>query len=123
MSHASSSRSDDRCSSTPRQPDRTDRDGKSLSFSLPTEKGRKVARSGERDHLCVQIRFSLKADARKLGQCHVPINDFNAVGKTAIGLEQLHNYPRHAMSSSGDRALRCGAIIVWREIAEPGIAA
>jgi hypothetical protein len=27
------------------------------------------------------------------------------------------------MSSSDDRALRSGAIIVWREIAEPGIAA
>jgi len=26
------------------------------------------------------------------------------------------------MSSSDDRALRSGAIIVWREIAEPGIA-
>jgi len=35
----------------------------------------------------------------------------------------LHNCPRHAISSSGDRALRSGAIIVWREIAEPGIAA
>jgi putative transposase len=35
----------------------------------------------------------------------------------------LHNCPRHAMSSSDDRALRSGAIIVWREIAEPGIAA
>ena len=34
----------------------------------------------------------------------------------------LHNCPRHAISSSGDRALRSGAIIVWREIAEPGIA-
>ena len=53
------------------------------------QKGRKVARSGERDHLRVQIRFSFEADARKLGQCHVPINDFNAVGKTAIGLEQV----------------------------------
>jgi hypothetical protein len=27
------------------------------------------------------------------------------------------------MSSSGDRTLRAGAIIAWREIAEPGIAA
>jgi hypothetical protein len=36
---------------------------------------------------------------------------------------KLHNCLRHAMSSSGDRALRSGAIIVWREIAEPGIAA
>ena len=39
------------------------------------------------------------------------------------GVANLHNFPRHAMSSSGDRALRSGAIIVWREIAEPGIAA
>ena len=38
------------------------------------------------------------------------------------GVANLHNFPRHAMSSSGDRALRSGAIIVWREIAEPGIA-
>jgi putative transposase len=34
----------------------------------------------------------------------------------------LHNFPRHAMSSSGDRTLRSGAIIAWGEIAEPGIA-
>jgi putative transposase len=39
------------------------------------------------------------------------------------GVANLHNFPRHAMSSSGDRALRSGAIIVWREIAEPGVAA
>ncbi|MCX7342509.1 MAG: hypothetical protein NT037_18865 [Hyphomicrobiales bacterium] len=35
----------------------------------------------------------------------------------------LHNCPRHALSSSDDRALRSGTIIVWREIAELGIAA
>jgi putative transposase len=35
----------------------------------------------------------------------------------------LHNFPRHAMSSSDDRALRSGAIIAWREIAELGVAA
>jgi putative transposase len=35
----------------------------------------------------------------------------------------LHNCPRHAMSLSDVRALRSGAIIVRREIAEPGIAA
>jgi hypothetical protein len=39
------------------------------------------------------------------------------------GVANLHNFPRQAMSSSDDRALRSGAIIVWREIAEPGIAA
>jgi putative transposase len=39
------------------------------------------------------------------------------------GVANLHNCPRHAMSSSDDRALRSGAIIVWRAIAEPGIAA
>jgi transposase-like protein len=33
-----------------------------------------------------------------------------------------HNCSRHAMSSSGDRTLRSGAIIAWGEIAEPGIA-
>jgi putative transposase len=35
----------------------------------------------------------------------------------------LSTFPRNAMSSSGDPALRSGAIIAWREIAEPGIAA
>jgi putative transposase len=39
------------------------------------------------------------------------------------GVANLHTFPRQAMSSSDDRALRSGAIIVWREIAEPGIAA
>jgi len=39
------------------------------------------------------------------------------------GVANLYNFPRHAISSSDDRALRSGAIIVWREIAEPGIAA
>jgi len=34
----------------------------------------------------------------------------------------LHNCPRHAMSSSGDRALRSEAMVAWREIAEPGVA-
>jgi len=35
----------------------------------------------------------------------------------------LRNCPRHAMPSSGDRALHSRAIIVRHEIAEPGIAA
>jgi putative transposase len=39
------------------------------------------------------------------------------------GVANLYTFPRQAMSSSGDRTLRFGAIIVWREIAEPGIAA
>jgi putative transposase len=34
----------------------------------------------------------------------------------------LHNLPRHAMSSSDDRALRAEAMVAWRQIAEPGIA-
>jgi putative transposase len=38
-------------------------------------------------------------------------------------IANLHNCPRHTMSSSGDRALRSGAMVTWREIAEPGIAA
>jgi hypothetical protein len=39
------------------------------------------------------------------------------------GVANLHNCPRYAMSSSGDRALRSEAMVAWREIAEPGIAA
>jgi putative transposase len=39
------------------------------------------------------------------------------------GVANLYDFPRHAMSSSGDRALRSGAMVAWREIAEPGIAA
>ena len=39
------------------------------------------------------------------------------------GVANLHNCPRYAMSSSDDRALRSGAMVAWREIAEPGIAA
>jgi putative transposase len=39
------------------------------------------------------------------------------------GVANLHNCPRHAMSSSDDRAPRSGAMVAWREIAEPGIAA
>jgi hypothetical protein len=35
----------------------------------------------------------------------------------------LHTLPRQAMSSSGDRALRSEAMVAWREIAEPGVAA
>jgi putative transposase len=39
------------------------------------------------------------------------------------GVANLHNCPRHAMSSSDDRALRSEAMVAWREIAELGIAA
>ena len=39
------------------------------------------------------------------------------------GVANLHTFPRHAMSSSGDRALRSEAMVVWREIAELGVAA
>jgi putative transposase len=39
------------------------------------------------------------------------------------GVANLHNCPRHAMSSCDDRALRSEAMVVGREIAEPGIAA
>jgi hypothetical protein len=38
------------------------------------------------------------------------------------GVANLHNLPRHAMSSSDDRALRAEAMVAWRQIAEPGIA-
>ena len=39
------------------------------------------------------------------------------------GVANLHTFPRHAMSSSGDRALCSEAMVVWREIAELGVAA
>jgi putative transposase len=39
------------------------------------------------------------------------------------GVANLHNFPRHAMSSSDYRALRSEAMAAWREIAELGIAA
>ena len=39
------------------------------------------------------------------------------------GVANLHTFPRHAMSSSDNRALRSGAMVAWREIAEPGVAA
>ena len=39
------------------------------------------------------------------------------------GVDNLHTIPRHAMSSSDDRALRSEAMVAWREIAEPGVAA
>ena len=39
------------------------------------------------------------------------------------GVANLHTCPRHAMSSSDNRALRSGAMVAWREIAELGVAA
>ncbi|MFY8193890.1 MAG: DDE-type integrase/transposase/recombinase [Novosphingobium sp.] len=39
------------------------------------------------------------------------------------GVANLHNFPRHAMPSSDDRALRSEAMVAWRKIAEPGVAA
>ena len=39
------------------------------------------------------------------------------------GVANLHTCPRHAMSSSDDRALRAEAMVAWREVAELGIAA
>ena len=39
------------------------------------------------------------------------------------GVANLHTFPRPAMSSSDDRALRSEAMVAWREIAEPGVAA
>jgi hypothetical protein len=39
------------------------------------------------------------------------------------GVANLHNCPRHAMSSSDYRAFRSEAMAAWREIAELGVAA
>jgi len=38
-------------------------------------------------------------------------------------IADLHNFPRHAISSSDYRELRSEAMIVWREIAEMDAAA
>jgi hypothetical protein len=38
-------------------------------------------------------------------------------------IANLKNFPRQAMSSSDRRALRSKAMVVWREVAEPGITA
>jgi IS30 family transposase len=43
--------------------------------------------------------------------------------KLREGTMLRHTCPRHAMSSSDDRALRSEAMVAWREIAEPGVAA
>jgi hypothetical protein len=50
-------------------------------------------------------------------------NVFQVHGPQVHGADASGRVPVHAMSSSDDRALRSGAIIAWREIAEPGIAA
>jgi putative transposase len=39
------------------------------------------------------------------------------------GVANLYTFPRQAMSSSDDRALRSEAMVAWREIAELGVAA
>jgi putative transposase len=38
-------------------------------------------------------------------------------------IASLHNFPRHALSSSDYRALRTEAMVAWRKIAELGVAA
>jgi putative transposase len=55
-------------------------------------------------------RFKSARHLQRFVSIHDPIANF-------------HNCPRHAMSSSDDRALRSGAMAAWREIAEPGVAA
>ena len=55
-------------------------------------------------------RFTSARHLRRLVFIHDPVAN-------------LYTFPRHAMSSSGDRALRSGAMVVRREIAELGVAA
>ena len=55
-------------------------------------------------------RFTSARHLRRLVFIHDPVAN-------------LHNFPRHAMSSSGDRALRSEAMVAWRVIAELSIAA
>jgi putative transposase len=55
-------------------------------------------------------RFTSARHLRRLVFIHDPVAN-------------LHNFPRHAMSSSDDRALRSEAMVAWRVIAELSIAA
>jgi putative transposase len=58
----------------------------------------------------IMKRFKSARHLQRLVSSHAP-------------LANLRNFPRHAMSSSGDRVRRSEAMVVWRDIAELGIAA
>src|SRR3954454_19552374 len=67
-------------------------------------------------HLFDQIRLALKADTRQLGHSDIAVLDPHAIGKTAIGLEEIGirlvapepeasgNVERHLMTAMRDAA-------------------
>src|SRR6478672_9023599 len=73
-------------------------------------------------HLFDQIRFAFKADARQIRHGDIAVLDPNAIGKTAIGLEEVgirfvaaqaepgSNIERHLMAAMRDAALRRPAV-------------
>jgi putative transposase len=90
------------------------RSGMGLNVEHRQHKG--LNKRAENAHLPTQRRKRIMkrfTSARHL-QRFVSIHD---------GVANLHNFPRHAMSSSEYRALRSEAMVAWREIAELGIAA
>src|ERR1700730_15157851 len=72
----------------------------------------------QRLHLHVKIGFSLKADARQIRHGDVTVLDADAVGETAIGLEQIgialiaaeaetgRDVQRHLMAAMGNASAR-----------------
>ncbi len=90
------------------------RSGMGMTFEHRQHKG--LNNRAENSHLPtrrrerIMKRFKSARHLQRFVSIHDPIANF-------------HNCPRHAMSSSDDRALRSGAMAAWREIAEPGVAA
>jgi putative transposase len=85
-----------------------------MTFEHRQHKG--LNNRAENSHLPTRRRKSIMKrfkSARHL-KCLVSIHD---------GVANLHNFPRHAMSSSDDRALRSETMVGWRQIAELGMAA
>ncbi len=88
--------------------------GMGMNFEHRQHKG--LSDRAENSHLPTRRRETIMKrfkSARHL-QCFVSIHD---------PIANLHNFPRHAISSSDYRALRSEAMIAWREIAELGVAA
>src|SRR6478672_6069448 len=56
--------------------------GSTLRVALPSSRGQLF-------HLSIEIRFSLEPDARQVRHGDVTVLDTNAVGETAIRLEQI----------------------------------
>jgi hypothetical protein len=69
---------------------------------------------------CCHHRAQIADVRRHIVNLTVPLQRFVSIHDP---IANVHNCPRHAMSSSDDRALRSGAMVAWREIVELGVAA